>query len=180
MSLYAAAALALLANGAVYGQAKYIEPRAVPADQQEPLAGTKKLALEGDIASQMIEGIDRFLLRKLDESVEKRERHWKRDFSSPEAYAKSIEPNRKRLAHILGARDATRRLPFPPPPEVVAYPDQPISVAEGESFQIHHVRWPGVRSHSASRWLPRNTWQKAAVGSSSLQSFPARSSGIRK
>ena len=24
------------------------------------------------------------------------------DFSSPEAYNKSIEPNRKRLAHILG------------------------------------------------------------------------------
>jgi dienelactone hydrolase len=95
----------VLANAAAYGQAQYIEPRPVPVGQQEPLTGTEKLTLDGDIASQMIDGIDKFLLRKLDESVEKRERHWKRDLSSPEAYAKSIEPNRKRLAHILGMRD---------------------------------------------------------------------------
>ena len=31
--------------------------------------------------------------------------HWKRDFSSLRAYDASVEPNRKRLAHILGLRD---------------------------------------------------------------------------
>jgi cephalosporin-C deacetylase-like acetyl esterase len=86
-------------------QDSYIEPRVVPAGEQTALPGTKKFELEGDIASQMIDGVDKFLLRKLDESVARRERHWKRDFSSPAAYVKSIEPNRKRLAHILGVRD---------------------------------------------------------------------------
>src|SRR4029450_6352133 len=68
----------------------------------EPLAGTKPLTLEGDIAAQMVAGIDKFLLREIDLSVERRAKYWKRDFSSPEAYNKSIEPNRQRLAKILG------------------------------------------------------------------------------
>ena len=55
---------------------------------------------------QMIDGVDRFLLNELKASVAKRTQHWKRDFSSAEAFNKSIEPNRKRLAHILGVRDA--------------------------------------------------------------------------
>ena len=44
--------------------------------------------------------------RKLEASIAERAKHWQRDFSSPEAYQKSIEPNRQRLAHILGVRDA--------------------------------------------------------------------------
>jgi dienelactone hydrolase len=53
----------------------------------------------------MVDGINRFLLRKTEESVVGRAKHWKRDLSSAEAYDASVEPNRKRLAHILGARD---------------------------------------------------------------------------
>ena len=79
----------------------------------EPLAGTKPLTMEGDIAAQLVAGVDKFLLREIEPSVERRAKHWKRDFSSPEAYDKSIEPNRKRLAHILGVRD--ERVPFDAP-----------------------------------------------------------------
>src|SRR5881392_1562175 len=89
--------------------AKKVEP--------QPLPGTAALTMEGDIASHLVAGVDKFLLRKIDESVAKRERHWKRDFSSVEAYNKSIEPNRKRLAHMLGVRDP--RMPFDAP-ELVA------------------------------------------------------------
>jgi hypothetical protein len=96
-----------------------------PAATHEPLEGTKPLTMEGDIASQLVAGVDRFLLRKIEESVEKRARHWKRDFSSAEAYSKSIEPNRKRLAHILGMRDP--RVPFDAP-ELVATTAQPALV----------------------------------------------------
>ncbi len=71
-----------------------------------PLAGTKPLNVAGDFASEMVAGADRFLLRQIEESAGKRERHWKRDFSSAAAYQASVEPNRKRLAHILGVRDA--------------------------------------------------------------------------
>src|SRR5215813_9301216 len=74
-----------------------------------PLPGTKPLTMGGDIASELVAGVDRFLLRQVDESTARRSRHWKRDVSSAAAYEASVEPNRMRLAHILGVRD--RRVP---------------------------------------------------------------------
>src|SRR5947199_7847139 len=78
------------------------------------LPGTKPLEMKGDIASELVAGVDKFLLKQIEKSVEERAKFWKRDFGSPEAFNKSIEPNRKRLAHILGVeRDA--RVPFDAP-----------------------------------------------------------------
>jgi cephalosporin-C deacetylase-like acetyl esterase len=70
-----------------------------------PLPGTKPLSMTGDIASELVAGVDRFLLKEIAESAGKRASYWKRDFSSIAAYNASIEPNRKRLAQILGVRD---------------------------------------------------------------------------
>jgi dienelactone hydrolase len=113
------------------------EPK--PVKDGPPLPDTKPLTMQGDIAMQLVEGVDKFLLREIDKSVERRARHWKRDFSSPEAYNKSIEPNRKRLAHILGIRDP--RVPFDAP-ELVATTSQPALVGKGENYEIFAVRWP--------------------------------------
>ena len=77
-----------------------------------PLPGTKLLTMTGDIASELVAGVNRFLLKQIDELTGKRAAYWKRDYSSAGAYQASVEPNRKRLAHILGVRDprtATRR-----------------------------------------------------------------------
>ena len=71
----------------------------------KPLPGTERLTMEGDIAAQMVAGIDKFLLREIELSVDRRNQFWRRDFSSPEAYNKSIEPNRQRLTKILGVVD---------------------------------------------------------------------------
>ena len=116
----------------------------------EALPGTKPLTMEGDVASEMVAGIDKFLLRELDASVEQRAKHWKRDFSSSESYIKSIEPNRKRLAHILGNADA--RVPSPLPkgvggclfdgPELVGTTDQPALVGRGDGYEVYAARWP--------------------------------------
>src|SRR3984893_7130349 len=79
-----------------------------PAAAEEfgpPLPGTEPLTMTGDIASELVAGVDRFLLKQIDESTAKREKYWKRDLSSHAAYHASVEPNRKRLAHILGLRD---------------------------------------------------------------------------
>ena len=108
----------------------------------EPLAGTKPLTMEGDLAAQMVAGIDKFLLREIDLSVERRAKHWKRDFSSAEAYNKSIEPNRKRLEKILGVVDP--RVPFDAP-ELVGTTKQSALVGKGENYEIFAVRWPAVR-----------------------------------
>jgi dienelactone hydrolase len=117
-----------------------------------PLAGTQPLKMEGDIAAQMVAGIDKFLLRELELSVERREKFWKRDFSSPEAYNKSIEPNRQRLKKILGVVD--ERMPFDAP-EIIATTKQtlarsasegnPLAIGRGENYEIFAVRWPAVR-----------------------------------
>jgi len=109
------------------------------AQSIETYPGTQPLTIEGDIASQMIDGIDRFLLREIEASVEDRTKHWNRDFSSSEAYNKSIEPNRKRLAHILGVRDD--RVPFDAP-ELISTTNTPALVGKGEGFDIFAVRWP--------------------------------------
>jgi len=104
-----------------------------------PLPGTKPLAIEGDLASVMIDGIDRFLLGEIERSVAGRETFSKRDLSSPEAYEKSLEPNRQRLGHILGVRD--ERVAFDSP-ELVATTLEPALVGRGEGFEIYSVRWP--------------------------------------
>jgi dienelactone hydrolase len=113
------------------------EPR--KSDAPKMLPGTKPLTLKGDIASQLVAGVDKFLLRQIEEAGKRREKFWKRDFSSPEKYSKSIEPNRKRLAHILGVRDP--RVPFDAP-ELVATTAQPALVGRGKNFEAFAVRWP--------------------------------------
>ncbi len=104
-----------------------------------PLAGTQPLTLGGDIASQLVAGVDRFLLREIDRSVERRAQFWHRDFSSPEAYSRSIETNRQRLAHMLGVRDArATSLGL----ELLATVDVPARVGQGGNYEIGAVRWP--------------------------------------
>src|SRR5206468_10594430 len=60
------------------------------------------------------------------------------DFSSPEAYARSVQPNRERLKTILGVVD--KRLPSAM--EYVATTDQPALVAETDRYKVYAIRWP--------------------------------------
>ena len=110
-----------------------------PTTDHSPLPGTQPLQMEGDIAFAMIDGVDRFLLRKIDQAAEKRPSFWRRDYSSPEAYQRSLEPNRQRLAHILGVRDERAKVDgF----ELVATTHQPALVGRGTGYQVLAVRWP--------------------------------------
>ena len=75
-------------------------------DQAAVLPGTQSWNGLDDIASRLVDGVDTFLFREIDLSVERRAQFWHRDLSSAAAYSASMEPNRQRLAHILGVRDA--------------------------------------------------------------------------
>ncbi|MEW6237752.1 MAG: dienelactone hydrolase family protein [Candidatus Omnitrophota bacterium] len=109
----------------------------------EPLPGTQPLQLQGDYAAMMVEGIDAYLMRENENAAAGREQYWKRDFSSPENYAKSIEPNRERLRKILGIVDSrdpvamqfTAKASFPPDSR------HPALIAQGESYAVYAVRW---------------------------------------
>ncbi len=105
----------------------------------EPLPGTKPLTRDGDLAAQMVEGIDKYLMRELAASVERRKDIWKPDFSSVEAYTKSVEPNRQRLRKILGVVD--ERVPFTDL-EYVGGPKTPSLVAQADTYKVYAVRWP--------------------------------------
>jgi len=108
---------------------------AVESAEPASLPGTSPLTLEGDVASLMIDGADRFLLRETEKTLARREQFWKRDFASPEKYAASVEPNRKRLAQILGVRDPRIALGG-----FAAISNWPPQAADSMSA----VRWPVV------------------------------------
>jgi dienelactone hydrolase len=110
---------------------------AEPADS--PLPGTQPLTIAGDLASALVAGVDRFLLSQIEESTARRMRHWKRDFSSTPAYNASVEPNRKRLAHILGVRDPRVRFDGP---QLVGTMARPDLLASAEEFNVFSIRWP--------------------------------------
>ncbi len=113
--------------------------RLEPTNAAEPLAGTKALDVEGDLASQMVDGIDRFLLREIDNSVAARATAWHRDTSSPEKYNESVAPNRERLKKIIGAVD--KRLPIDGL-EILATTSRPALVGGSPAFEVFECRWP--------------------------------------
>jgi dienelactone hydrolase len=93
---------------------------------------------EADLSDRLMTGGHRFVERKIAEAPAQRAKLWARDFSSPQAYAKSVEPNRASLRTILGVVDL--RLPA----VMERYGDEknPALVAETERIAIYQVRWP--------------------------------------
>ena len=108
---------------------------------QKELAGTKPLTMEGDLAAAMVAGLRALMLKRIEASVVSRETLWRRDFSSPEAYVRSVEPNRQRLRHCIGAVD-----PRQPATgiELVCTPDGPVKLGETEPYTTCLARWPAL------------------------------------
>ena len=112
-----------------------------PASAQEVSApsGTGPLTIEGDLASQMVDGIDRFLLKEIETTAATRAERFKVDTSSPEAYEASLKPHREKLAKCLGIRDA--RMEFAAPEIIVPVGGDPV-IAQSEKFTVQAIRWP--------------------------------------
>ncbi|HZJ14612.1 MAG TPA: hypothetical protein VFD27_06155, partial [Chthoniobacteraceae bacterium] len=109
------------------------------AARAESLPGTATLDwLEADLSMRLMDGAHRFVERKIAEAPAKRATLWARDFSSAEAYAKSVEANRAHFKTIIGAVDV--RLPA----AMERYGDEanPALVAETPAYRIFQVRWP--------------------------------------
>lgn len=143
---------------------------AQPPGNGQPLAGTEPLTLQGDIASQLVEGVDRFLLDQLAQSEAARARHWQRDDASPEAYAASLLPNRRRLATGLGMAlgpDGVARLEpgpnfdedlalryarFEPPSGPSTWPYAPTTLTM-DGYEATNVRWLAGDQFYGEGWL---------------------------
>jgi dienelactone hydrolase len=102
------------------------------------LPRTKPLDWQGDLADKMMDGLHRFIERKIAASVKSRPRFWKRDFTSRDAYEKSVRPNRERLAKILGVVDPR----VPARVERFGDDDNPALVADTDRYRVYQVRWP--------------------------------------
>jgi len=109
----------------------------LPLHGQELLAGTEALELvpPEDRSEAMVAGISQFLDRQTEKAAAERPSRWARDFSSREAYERSIQPQRDRLARIIGAVE----------PRV-----SPVKMVH---LSPHHVSWPVVPGLSAEGLL---------------------------
>ncbi len=119
------------------------------------LQGTKPWSLEGDPASEMINGIDRFLLKQIEQSGNR------------------AKPNstRERLARIIGAHD--ERLPCREL-QYVGGTSQPALVGRGEGFEVFAVRWPVVRGIEGEGLLLVPTGTQARRPTASRFPMPIR------
>ncbi len=117
---------------------------AVPAAPPKTVPGSKLLQLEEELDVAMVAGIDRFALRELAASRARRAAKWSRDYTSPDAYAKSVAANRQRFRAMIGAVDD--RIPSADI-ELIATTQRDSVVAKAKNYTIHRVRWrvlPGV------------------------------------
>src|SRR5262249_26266946 len=105
----------------------------------EPLPGTKALTIDQPLDVVMVDGIDRFALREIAASVERRSAFWKQDFSSREAYESSVAaPNREHLRTILGVIDPRVEAKGI---ELIGSNFQSALVARGSNYNVLAVRW---------------------------------------
>ncbi len=102
------------------------------------LHGTAPLTMEGDLAAQMVEALDGYVTDAVARSPEKREILWSRDYSSHEAYTKSVEPNRERFKKQIGCLD--ERLPIEAL-NYVATTSTAAQVVESDDYTVSRVRW---------------------------------------
>jgi len=104
------------------------------ASWSQPLEGTRPLTQQGDLAMRMVEGIDRYLMKRLE--------------ASPEP----ATPSRDRLREILGVVDA--RVPFESPALDVTVAREG-RVASTPLYDVLAVRWPVLEGVDAEGLLLR-------------------------
>ena len=105
------------------------------------LPDTEPFTAQGDLAEQMVAGIDTFLSGELDASTARRAQLWQRDVLSHENYDASVAANRERFRKIIGAVDPR----VCPDMQIVAEPPSghvaPHALAQGTDYKVYVVRW---------------------------------------
>lgn len=155
-----AAFLCLLAAASAFGQ---FDPSA------DHLPGTEPLVMDEPLDVVMVRGINYFAEREIADSPNRRPAKWNRDYSSPEAYAKSVEPNRQRLREIIGAVDAIDERP-----RTTIWPRRPGEVCMEVWLEHTHpalavvsdCEWdvmPGIRAEGSMIYRLTDTTEYKAI-----------------
>ncbi len=127
----------------------------------ETLPGTADYKGDEDLTVLSIVQWNRYLLQSISSAKAQRERFWKRDASSPQAYERSVAPNREHLRRTIGAVDSRVS---DPAMELVGDPDHPGPLADTVGYEIWPVRWPALADVAGEGLLLRpKRLVKAAV-----------------
>lgn len=102
------------------------------------LPGTEPLKMEGDIASDLVAGADRFLLQKIEVAGQDRAKFWNALKNDLPNYDRGIEKLRTELVQLLGVRDALAK---DTTPYMLTSADRSSVVGLGEGFEIHRIQW---------------------------------------
>lgn len=118
----------------------------------EVFPGTKALSPEEDRSIKILDGAHAYIEEKINEASSSRAKYWRRDFSSREAYERSVDANRQRFMEIIGVTDKSQPLQsfkqvlkeiYPPVTmEKISVDDDPVIVAETSKYRVYQVRWP--------------------------------------
>jgi dienelactone hydrolase len=141
---------------------------AVAQDRPATFPGTEPLTADKPLDVLMVEGIDRFCLKEIEQARERRESLWKRDFSSAEAYDKSMASYREKFRTIIGVVD--QRVPA----TRFEYTEHSPLVTN-EFYSVHPIRWavlPGMtaeglildpigKPHGVVIAIPDSRWSPA-------------------
>lgn len=137
-----------------------------------PLPNTQPLAAEGDLAAQMVAGIDAWLLRAGEEARAKREEHWRRVLHTESRRDTDAARTayRGRLAHVLGLADA----PTPTGEVYVSMDHGRQAVAEADRFDIYRIQWRVLEGVSGEGLLlePRKTPQASVIALPDADTLP--------
>ena len=131
----------------------------------EVLSGTLPLTVRQPLDEVMVEGLNRFCLRELTASREKRAARWNRDYSSAPAYVTSVAGHRERFRAAIGVVD--RRLTAEPSNlhrfELVSSLDRSSIAARNRLVTVHAVRWPVLDGVTAEGLLLEPATLRAGV-----------------
>ena len=112
------------------------------------LSGTSILDIPGDVASELVDGVDRFLLKELNKSIQNRVALWPKPNESAlktadnSAYEAAIQPLREELRVRIGMIDARVKCEaFTMQSNAGPVDGDSIWVAANETCKIVSVRW---------------------------------------
>lgn len=130
------------------------------APSAKTLAGTSTLEMEGDIASQLVDGVDRFVMKELDRSIQLRLADWPkpsdvdRDRLDDSAYEIATRGLREELKMRIGMVDvrvpceSLTILSLVSPKSV-----EPNWVSSTDDCKVYSVRWPVFEAVDATGLL---------------------------
>jgi dienelactone hydrolase len=117
----------------------------------EPLSNTAPLTKHGDIAGELVDGVDRFLMDKLADSRNQRDQVWSANLSDPQKRDATLKLRRQRLAKMLGVVDQrTEHVTV----EYQTTVGDSGKIGAADTFDVYAVKWPVLTDPDPLREQP--------------------------